>query len=408
MIALLFSLVYIFLLLSPKPAYATEVPPPSQKAVATREELPKRDTTILDTYDIIKDFYAYDPETKKWAQIKNFKIVKKHIATKNKPNSTLDLTLYANFWAHDAHQKKWHQVSLLSYLSPNEKKNPLSTKHSTALSNVPKQTLLNELLSSYKPKQSNVSHTILSNFSFHTSLGTGLSFYRNELKKLTLYAKRNKSNKYYFVTDNRETYRPNWFKGVLTHLTNVDPGQKHAFVKGSNNALFQGKGWAFPIAFVLKYTFVERLFFAFGREFLLKHLSELSHNDHKIRNKVLKFNQKKSAEGRWLWQGGWYFFHSAKHKFFGDFSFFYVHHMGDKFHAAIFAGDYIHKAYAFNPGIGYEKQLTDYLSWTTRFSVEWQQFKEFQTQAYNIMYRIPAIYLELGLAIKLAQKGTKQ
>ena len=69
---------------------------------------------------------------------------------------------------------------------------------------------------------------------------------------------------------------------------------------------------------------------------------------------------------------------------------------------SITLGPYVHQAFAFRRvGLGYEKKLTKYPSLTSRLSIEWQQFKQFSKQEYNIIYKHPAIYLQIGLSVHL-------
>ena len=365
----------------------------------------EKNALLIDDYEAISDWYAYDPDTKNWIQIKYFKIVKNNTS---KGYLKIDLTPYANFWAYNSTQKEWHRVTLLKYL---QKNNPALTDthplnqspgHSDGLA---EETLLQELVGTKQPITTDhpVQHRIWSNFSLHIRLGTGISFYNNRLVNMKVLTQK---GSYFFIPEpnnDHKAYQPHWFYNAIDELPEFDSKQVYNVSHGGSNAIFKGKGAAWPITLGVQYKFLKKLFVGIGREIVLNHTSQLLHNDALIENKLLKLAKKWSAQGRWFLQGGWYFFHHTKHSIFGDIGIMYVHHLGGKLRRAIASTSYLHQTYSINPGIGYERKLTDYLSVTSRFSMEWQRFKEFSNQSYNIIYTKPAIYLQIGLAVRAAK-----
>jgi hypothetical protein len=177
----------------------------------------------------------------------------------------------------------------------------------------------------------------------------------------------------------------------------------------SHQITFKGKGSAWPITLGMQYIFWQQLLVGIGREIVLNYTNNLLHNDTSMQHNTLTMNKKWSTQGRWFAKGGWYFFRNPKHRLLADIRIFCVHHLGNRLRKTITFGSYLHRAYAFNLGGGYEQQLTNYLSFTSRLSMEWQRFTQFSNQeCYNINYKQPAIYLQMGLSIQLAKNNASK
>lgn len=260
--------------------------------------------------------------------------------------------------------------------------------------------LLEELLGVHtfiqpeNPKQS-----IWANFSFDFTIGAGAVFYKNCLEQMQLL--QIQKEHYFFRTKSNEIYKPNWFHHTLNKV--IDFNELDDIEQGSwENATFQGKGFGLPITLGIQYVFGQQLLVGIGREIVFNAINSLVHNDNSIKHKAYTLDKKWSAQGRWFAKCGWYAFNNKKHRFLGDIRLFYVHHLGRIFSTLVTFGSYLHQALTYNLGLGYEQQLTDYLSSTTRLSMEFHSFKQFSNKSYdyNIQYKQPAIYLQVGLSIR--------
>ncbi|MBX9889863.1 MAG: hypothetical protein K2X94_01135, partial [Amoebophilaceae bacterium] len=253
-------------------------------------KLDEKNALLIDDYEAISDWYAYDPDTKNWVQIKYFKIVKNNAS---KGSLKIDLTPYTSFWAYNITQKEWHKVTLLTYL---QKKNPTLTdtnplnqlpSHSDGLA---EESLLQELVGAQQPITTDhpIPHSIWSNFSLHIRLGTGIAFYKNSLVNMDFLTK---ENNYFFIPkedNNNKAYQPNWFHNSIDEVREFNKEQAYNVARGGSNTIFKGKGSAWPITFGLQYRFCKKLLVGIGKEIVLNHTSQLLHNDTSIENKLLK------------------------------------------------------------------------------------------------------------------------
>lgn len=371
----------------------------------------KKSEIVLDVYEKIKDLYAYDPLAQAWVQIKSFKIISD--CRNGKPiDLTVDGSPYINFWAYDLSNQTWHKVNLIPYLqqantqinsdlSATATKKSVLPNHNNPSNNVAADALLEELLGVHtfiKPAHSEQS--IWANFSFDFSIGAGAVLYSNRLEQMRLLQRQKQD--YFFITKTNDVYKPNWFHDALNKVTHFDQSDRieHG---GSENAAFQGKGWGVPITLGIQYVFWQQLLVGVGREVVFNATNRLVHNDKNIKHKEYAMHKKWSAQGRWFAKCGWYAFSNEKRRFFGDIRLFHVHHFGRMFSTLVTFGPYLHQALAYNVGLGYEQQLTDYLSCTARLSIELQRFEQFSNKKsynYNIQYKQPAIYLQVGLSMR--------
>lgn len=374
----------------------------------------KKSEMLLDAYETIKTFYAYDPIGQAWVQIQSFKIV--NGTHSDEPlDAAIDSSTYMNFWAYDLSNQTWHKVSLTPYL---QQTNTQINSHSPAivinksvrpnqnnpLHYVAADALLEELLGVHtlmkldNPEQK---QSIWSNFSLDFSIGSGAIFYRNRLEQMRLLQRQN--HDYFFITNTNEVYRPNWFHHTLDKVIGFDQFD-HIADGSSQNASFRGIGFGMPITLGLQYVLWQQLLIGLGAEIVVNATNQLVHNDDHITHKTYLIDKKWSTQGRWFAKCGWYAFNNAKHRFFTDIRLCYVHHSGNKFPWLITLGPYLYHTLAYNFGLGYEQQLTDYLSCTVRLAMEQQKFKQFpDQQSYNIHYKQPAIYLQVGLSMRFAK-----
>ncbi|WP_162789946.1 hypothetical protein [Cardinium endosymbiont of Sogatella furcifera] len=310
----------------------------------------------------------------------------------------------------------WHNINLIPYLQQaNTQINSdssviaLATKgsllphHNNPLNEVAADTLLEELLGVHTFIQSTTPEQVSSrwaNFSFDCSIGLGAVFYTNQLEQIHL-LQRKKGN-YFFITQTNEVYKPNWFHDTLDQVRGFNRSNHTAYGRVTNTA-FQGKGLGLPITLGIQYICWKQLFVGIGREMLFNRTDKLIHNDDDITYKAYILHKKWSTQGRWFVKCGWYMFSDQKHRFFGDMRLFYVQHLGHIFSKLVTFGPYLHQALAYNLGLGYERQFTDYLSCIMRLSMEKQKFKQFtdtKSHDYNIQYKQPALYLQVGLSIR--------
>lgn len=258
--------------------------------------------------------------------------------------------------------------------------------------------LLEELLGVHTlNKNDNQLKNIFSKISFDCTLGVGAVFYTNRLEQMQLLQRKN--NTYFFRTKTDEVYKPNWFHHTLDEVIDFDPFDSIEY-SSTEKTEFQGKGLGVPVTLGIQYLCGQRLFIGLGREMIFNATNRLTHYYNHIPRKAYHTHKKWSAQGRWFAKCGWYAFGNEKHRFFGDMRLFYVHHLGSRLARLVTFGPYLHHTVAYNFGVGYEQQLTDYLSYTMRFAMEWQRFKQFANKIYNIQYTQPAIYLQMGLAVR--------
>ncbi|WP_243517158.1 MULTISPECIES: hypothetical protein [unclassified Candidatus Cardinium] len=379
----------------------------------------QKSVTILDEYEKIKNFYAYDPIGQTWVRIKSFKVI-----TESLGNKPIDLKRYGkpymNFWAYDVSNQTWHKVSLISYLQQTNTQinnhSPATaiqesapTDRSNQFSDLATDELLEELLGVHTlAKQPNLDQkeSPWANLSLDFTIGPGAVFYTNYLEEMHLLQREN--NEYFFKTNTDEIYQPNWFYDTLSRykLADFNLSDPRITQGSAENATFKGKGWAIPITLGIQYTLWKRLLVGIGREIVFNATNQLVHNDETIDHKEYIPNKKWSTQGRWFAKLGWYPFNNENYRFFTDIRIFRVHHLDTVLPNLVGFGDYIHQALAYNFGLGYEQQLTNYLACTTRLAMELQKFKQFSNDTphnYNIHYKQPAIYLQLGLAIRFAK-----
>lgn len=396
--------------------YKDHVPKKSKKATndETRE-------LVLDEYKEIKNLYACDPITQKWVQIESFEIIR--LFFKNRPlGSEVDWEAYINFWAYDIDNQIWHKVSLKKYLQQastqinNDKDNGSSTMVTEKLvlldgrsktRGVVTEELLEELLGVHtypitvdvNPQQE---RRIWSNFSFDFSVGTGVVFYENSLVNMSLSRREvGEGDDCFFVTETNEVYKPNWFYHTLDKVDGFDVNQIYQVEDSCvYQAKFVGKGVALPITLGIQYTFAQQFLVGAGREIVLNYTNKLRQKDNSVKCKELIMRKKWSAQGRWFARGGWYAFYNPKQRLFADIRLFCVHHLGSELYKTLTFGPYLYRAFAYNIGLGYERQLTGILSFTSRISMELQPFKQFPNKrSYNIAYTQSAIYMQMGLSI---------
>lgn len=377
----------------------------------------KKNEIILDDYKSIKDFHAYDPASQEWIHIKAFKVVKDHkqkkrLDTDKVLDTEVSLESYVKFWAYNPTNQEWYKVSLVKHLQQTNTQinnNPTAVPireqvllgdSSESLSN---DELLEELLGVHTPiADHNLQKDdhIWSNFSFDITFGAGTVFYENSLMNMSLV--KNAEQAYFFISDSNECYKPNWFYHTLEKVNGSGPKQIYHLHNGNTyQPSFKGKGGAFPITLGVQYAFWEQLLVGVGRELIFNYTNKLVHTNSSTE---LAIPKKWSAQGRWFAKCGWYYFSNGNHRLFADTRLFYVHHLGNILRKTMTFGSYLHQAAAYNFGLGYEQQLTDCFALTARISVEWQRFKQFASQyPYNIVYHQPAVYLQVGLSMRLAK-----
>ncbi|MGI2298786.1 hypothetical protein ACRRVB_03275 [Candidatus Cardinium hertigii] len=313
------------------------------------------------------------------------------------------------FWPYDLAHQIWHKGSLISYLQqPDTQINSDAPATATKKTILPDQNnllhdqpvvtdaLLEELLGVHtRTTHAEQAKSIWAKFSFDCTLGVGAVFYTNRLQHMQLIQRQD--NTYFLRSKTNQVYKPNWFHHTLDKVTDFGPFEAY----GRNEKIqFQGKGLGLPITLGIQYLCGQRLFIGLGREMIFNATSRLTLDHNHISDKAYRMHQKWSAQGRWFAKCGWYAFDNEKHRFFGDMRLFYVHHLGNKLARLVTFGPYLHQTVAYNFGVGYEQQLTDYLSYTMRFAMELQTFKQFDHKNYNIYYRQPAIYLQVGLSMR--------
>lgn len=363
------------------------------------------------SYESIQELYAYDPIDQLWRQIKHFAVIKVYLNTQ-KEQKILDLAPYTDLWAYDGTTQQWHKVNLIPYLqqlgiqstdsSSTPKKQVMPDDHTT----IQEQSTM-ELLEVFPDpvKYNNPQDhrdSLWSRLSLGCSIGGGMTFYKNSLINLCL-LQRDQSN-YFLVTKAGEVYKPNWFYGTLTKISNF----QYFHVQGSRSYAvdFTAKGFLIPITLALQYDFQScPLFIGIGREMVLSYIATWRHHDHMIPNKTLQVNRW-MVQGRWLAKIGWYIIRNEKHRFFLDMRLCYVHHLGSCFRKVITFGSYLHQALAYNLGGGYERQFTDRFLYTTRLAVEWQSFKQFPACSSNIAYKQLSLYLQIGLSMQCASASS--
>lgn len=374
---------------------------------------------ILDDYKNIKDFYAYDPVTQEWVQIKSFKIIQDY-QQDYKPDLAATLESYMAFWAYNATDQGWYKVSLIKYLQQTDtQQTNVTINDDSATISIKKQVLsdnrnelnspsndelLEELLGVHTPTADRTApmgdRMWWSNFSFDFTLGTGAVFYQNSLVNMGFIKK--SSQECLLITNGGEMYKQNWFYHTLNRV-NKSGAKGITILPKNNNISFKGKGSAIPITLGVQYTFWEQLIVGVGRELIFNYTTKLVHSNTST---TLSLHKTWSAQGRWFAKCGWYCFNNESHRLFVDIRLFYVHHLGNMLRKTITFGSYLHQAAAYNIGFGYEQQVTDCFSLTSRLAVEWQRFKQFASQSsYNIVYSQPAIYVQVGLSMQLPQSN---
>lgn len=381
---------------------------------------------VLDLYEKIKNFYAYDFDGQKWTKIKFFEIIRQSTDPTffTKKN---DYKRYTNFWAYDLPNKTWHTVSLIPYLQQtntqiNSDSSAIATEQliftndNNSLNNVAKDELLEELLGVHTPKsyKRNDQGNIWNNFSFDFSIGAGAVFYTNYLENV--YLLQTKKHDYFFQNKQNKIFKPNWFHDTLHEATksfNEHYGKNDVQQSSLDNVTFEGKAFTLPITLGVQYLCWEQLLIGLGGEILLNAPTTLFHNDQAISYKAYNMAPKWCKQGRWFAKCGWYPFYniSKKYRFFGDVRCFYVHHSGDIFPRFLTFGLYLYRSLAYNFGLGYEQQCTDYLSYTMRLAVELHKFNQFANKKsfdYNISYEQPAIYLQIGISVRCTKYDSSQ
>ncbi|MGI2299674.1 hypothetical protein [Candidatus Cardinium hertigii] len=349
-------------------------------------------------------------------EINFFKIID-HLQYDRPIDPIINDTPYIKFWSYDLSHQSWHKASLISYLqqpdtqinsdaSATATKKTILTDQNNLLDDQPVVTdgLLEELLGVHTlTTHAEQEKSIWAKFSFDCSLGVGAVFHTNRLEQMQLLQRQN--NTYFFRTKTGEVYKPNWFHNTLYKVTDFDPFDSIEY-SDTEKTKFQGKGLGVPVTLAIQYLCGQRLFIGLGREMIFNATSRLTHYHNHIPCKAYHMDQKWSAQGRWFAKCGWYAFGNEKHRFFGDMRLFYVRHLGSNLAKLVTFGPYLHQTVAYNFGLGYEQQLTDYLSYTMRFAMELQRFKQFAYKTYNIQYRQPAIYLQVGLSMRCTKYNT--
>ncbi|TSJ81307.1 MAG: hypothetical protein NMK33_02285 [Candidatus Cardinium sp.] len=385
-----------------------------------RTRLPKRNKIAIVV--AIFSFFLYSATNAHAKNIKSKKPatilqkIKELCKQKISKTDSLNDNPYINLLAYDLVHQTGHNVSLMPYMQQantqiNNDFLPIATKtsgppnHNTPSNDVATDALLEELLGVHtftQPIHAEQERSIWQNFSFDFSIGAGLIYYTNGLEHMRLLQRKNQNHDYFFVTKTNEVYKPNWFHHTLNMVSNFNESN---CVKGDDaqNSAFQGKEWGIPITLGIQYIFWQRLLVGVGKEVVFNATNRLLHNDDHIKHKAYIMPKKWSVQGRWFAKCGWYAFNGKKHRFFGDIRLFHIRHLGSMFARVVTFGPYLHEALAYNFGLGYEQQLTGYLSWITRLSVELQSFKQFTSKKscdYNIAYKQLAIYLQVGLSIR--------
>jgi hypothetical protein len=331
-------------------------------------------------FDKVRDYQSYDPITKTWSAIEDFKRVAILTDTTQQPAEEY---LYYSFWAYDPIRKQWKRVDIRNYGYERPDK---ATK---------------------KPKKP---FFFWRNFGMSLSTGGGGTYYSNTVQNLNLMVRKGENEYFLQSTSNTDkiqgkAYRIRWFTNTYSKITGIkNDGVVHdenSFEEIEGKKV-QFKGFGFNIPFLLNfhYTFFERLRIGMGSNFTVNYLKSLSIQD-------LTYTAEKPwfYHIKWFGMVGYKVFRRGLHTVLVDTQLGTTYDLGNE--PIKNFTKFINNAFYANLGVAHERRLNDFLSFFYRLSGEWKQFEnkdEFNTEAASVRLLQPALYLEAGLTINFGRQ----
>lgn len=362
--------------------------------------------SVLDDYEEVKNFYAYDPVAEKWIQIRNFYVIQ---AVLQNQSVDIDWTIYANFWAYND-KNEWFKVSLIKFLQQSLHSHDAPFKSAKAhvvdkyVQEYDQKGFLEELInvkSISSSKKSKLSRYL--GCSFQIGMGLGAFMFLNRLKNMLLAY--NSPSEYYMVSvvDSQiNTYRSHWFTKRLDLVSSKNGGYRYSELQ-TGFGRFRGFGIAIPLTLAAN-CHIKRAFLGFGKDLVFNRVNtSCQYLNHQGRDpKTFNIRDLWCFQNKWFIQFGlyiWQFEHSALKT---DLRLLWVYHMGQQWKKLLVSKNNLYKTFTYDFGLCYERPFMDYLSWTARLAFEWQRFTEFQTgTATNIIYKWPTLFLQMGIIVRI-------
>ena len=367
--------------------------------------------SVLDDYEEVKNFYAYDPVVEKWIPIRNFYVIQ---AVLQNQSVDIDWTIYANFWAYND-KNEWFKVSLIKFLQQSLHSHDVPFKSAKAhvvdkyMQEYDQKGFLEELInvkSISSNKKSKLSRYL--GCSFQVSMGLGAFMFLNRLKNM-LFSYTNPGD-YYVVgitrSDNDlpiyDYYRSHWFTKRLEHVSGSSMGLSPNSEVKTGFGRFRGFGIAMPLTLAVN-CHIKRAFLGFGKDVVFNRVNASCQYVNQGKGaKTLNMRDLWCFQNKWFLQFGlyiWQFEHSALKT---DLRLLWIYHMGQQWKNLLVSKNYLYKTFTYDFGLCYERPFMDYLSWTARLAFEWQRFLEFQTgTSTNIIYKWPTVFLQMGLIVRI-------
>jgi hypothetical protein len=329
-------------------------------------------------FDKVRDYQSYDPITKTWSAIEDFKEVDILTDTTQQPAEEY---LYYSFWAYDPIRKQWKRVNIRNY--GYERPDKAASKHK-------------------KPRKP---FFFWKNFGMSLSTGGGGTYYNSTVQNLNLMVRKGENEYFLQSTSNTDkiqgkAYRIRWFTNTYSKITGikndgvVHDEQSFEEIEGKK---VQFKGFGFNIPFLLNfhYTFFERLRVGIGSNFTVNYLKSLSVQD-------LTYTAEKPwfYHIKWFGMAGYKVFRRGLYTVLVDTQLGIAYDLGNE--PIKNFTKFINNTFYANLGIAHERRLNDLLSFFYRLSGEWKQFEnkdEFNTEGASVRLLQPALYLEAGLTI---------
>lgn len=367
--------------------------------------------SVLDDYEEVKNFYAYDPVVEKWIPIRNFYVIQAVLQNKS---ADIDWTMYANFWAYND-ENEWFKVSLIKFLQQSLHSHGMPFKSAKAhvvdkyMQEYDQKGFLEELInveSISSNKKSKLSRYL--GCSFQVSMGLGAFMFLNKLKNMLFSC--NNPGDYYVAsitkaTDNAITnyYRPHWFTRWLESVPNVGySGQPVYSEPKTGFGRFRGTGIAMPLTLAVN-GHIKRAFLGFGKDVVFNRVNaSCQYVNRGVVVKTLNMRDLWCFQNKLFLQFGLYIWQFEHSSIKTDFRLLWIYHMGQRWKNLLVSKNYLYKTFTYDFGLGYERPFMDYLSWTARLAFEWQRFSEFQTgTSTNIIYKWPTLFLQIGLIVRI-------
>jgi hypothetical protein len=331
---------------------------------------------IEKNFDTIRNYESYDPTTKKWSAIEDFKTI--DILTDTTQQHTEDY-LYYSFWAYDPVMEQWKRVDIRSY----------------------------GYLDSIPPKKP---FKFWKNFGMSFSIGGGGTYYKNSTEGLNLLVRKGES--IYLLQPKNVTnriqgkgYRIRWFNKPYAKITNL----KEEGVVHDENSLaevkdetieFTGFGINIPIMLNIHYTFFNRLRVGAGANMAINRLGTLG-----VEQITYTLDKPWFFNFKWFGTVAYKVFRKGLHSVLVDTQLGMVYDLGNE--PIKNFKQFINNTFYGSLGVAHERQLNGFLSFFYRLSGEFKQYTsttEFQPEIASVKLLQPALVIEAGITINFGRK----